>query len=130
MTNPLADGPLTRLRTLIAGQIDAIINDPDPVATVYSEWQAPSGASVILDGGGWKQTQGCGMQYTLRVNCIFGSGSGTALGDVEELTRLVYDALRQNEYPCDPVPPPGTIKFGDRDYPACQIKITMQLQES
>lgn len=128
MTNLLDDGPLQRLRGTIADEIDAIVNDPTPVATIYSEWQAPTGPAIILDGGGWKQGTGCGMTYTLRVNCVVGNQSGVALAHVEELTRLTYDALRQRGYSVQPVPPPGTIKFGDRDYPASQIKCDITLE--
>lgn len=127
MTNLLDDGPLQRLRVDVATALDAIINDPDDVVTILSEWQAPSGPSIVLDGGGWRQGTGCGMTYTLRVNCVVGNQSGVALAHVEELTRRAYDALRQMDYNVQPVPPTGTIKFGDRDYPASQIKCEIPL---
>jgi hypothetical protein len=117
-------GPLYDIRTTIAGQITAILGD---TVTVYTEWASPSGPSVILDGGGWTQLTGCGLHYTLKVDCVLGNQSGQANAAVEELARQVYDALRQNEYSVDPVPAPGTLKFGDRDYPACQITITFPL---
>jgi len=127
MTNLLDAGPLSEVRTLIGGQIGDIINDPDEIATIYTEWQAPAGAAVVIDGGGWRQTLGCGMEYKVRVNCVFGNQSGVANSHVEELARQVFDALRQNNYQVDPVPPPGKLTFDGRDYPACQIIVTMNL---
>ena len=117
-------GPLVTVRQGIASALD----DLDDDVTVYPSWTSPSGPSVVLDGGGWKTTTGCGMAYTVRINCVFGNQAGTANDDVEELARQVFDLLRQSEYPVDPVPPVGILKFGDRDYPAVQITVTVDLR--
>lgn len=124
--NPFDAGPLSDIRTTVAAQIAAVVTD----ATVFSEWQAPAGASVILHGGGWSQLTGCGMIYQLKVTCAFGNSSGIAQAHTEELTRQVYDALRQNEYQCDPVPPTGKIVYNSREYPACQITVKIPLNPS
>lgn len=116
-------GPLFDTRETIAQQIEAVLDG----VTVYREWAAPSGPSVVLDGGGWSQNvAGYGFDYTLRVNCCLGNQSGRANAEVEELARQVFDALRQNNWSVEPVPPPGTLKFGDRDVPSVQMKIHIQ----
>lgn len=105
-----------------------IIEDGDLGCTVFSSWgPAPVGPTVVLDGGGWQRETAQGMYYTIRVNVTYGDQSGEAIPKIEELARQVWDVMYAAGWPVDTVPPPGVLKFGDREYLAVQMSITRQL---
>lgn len=123
--DPFDTGALYDVRDTIKAAIDAELSD---TVTVHSSWgPTPTGPTVILDGGGWTRTTGCGFDYTVRINVCNGNQAGSAVPGVEECARQVFDVLVAVGYPIQTVPPSGTLKIGDRDYPSIQMTLVLSL---
>jgi hypothetical protein len=110
--------PLLAVRTALAADIEAAVG-----WTCYpSPTEGFATPCVILSPGGWTQATSLWSAYTVTVSCVVANQGGSTADDVEEVARLVANAIiATGQWGVPEVPEPGAFTVNERQYAGVQF---------